>query len=151
MSYRGIAVKECKTIATRDLQGATNGFVIPVLSSLEDKGFVSDERFAQYYVTIAHPGAMKGWHTHAKKTGHFFVADGLVKLVLYDGRRFKEFLMGREGGIERNLAVRIPPGIATAFKTVGSRNAIIINYSHPPFDPRDAGEMRTTDIPYDWR
>jgi dTDP-4-dehydrorhamnose reductase len=151
MSYRGIRVKECRKHATKDVNGRENGYVVPILSRLDDPGFVQDERFSHYYLTVAEPGSIKGWHTHRRKTGHFFVVDGLAKLVLHDGRRFKEFLLGREDGQEHDRVVRVPAGITAAIKAVGRKPALIINYSSPPYDPRDRDEMATTDIPYDWQ
>src|SRR3990172_2694997 len=45
------------------------------------------EDFGQVYVTTAYPGVIKAWHYHREQTDHFSALAGMVKIVLYDGRK----------------------------------------------------------------
>ena len=44
-------------------------------------------KFGQVYMTTAYPGVVKGWHYHKIQTDSFIVVKGMMKVVLYDGRK----------------------------------------------------------------
>jgi len=41
----------------------------------------------QVHVTTTLPGRIRAWGLHQKSTDHLFVVSGLVKIVVFDGRR----------------------------------------------------------------
>jgi len=38
-------------------------------------------------MTTAYPGVVKGWHYHKKQSDNMAVVRGMMKIVLYDGRK----------------------------------------------------------------
>jgi dTDP-4-dehydrorhamnose 3,5-epimerase len=115
------------------------------------------ERFGQCYVTVVHPGIVKGWHYHKKQSDHFCCLAGKAKVVLYDGREgstsygeVNEFILS----LETPLLVKIPPYVFHGFTAMGREDAMILNlptefYRHS--EPDEFRESPFSDkIPYDW-
>jgi dTDP-4-dehydrorhamnose 3,5-epimerase len=114
-------------------------------------------KFGQVYMTTAYPGVVKGWHYHKKQTDHFSVVRGMIKLVLYDGRKdsptkgeVNEFILGEQNP----LLVKIPPFIFHGFKCVSEQEAICINVPTEVYNYDQPDEFRVdphqNDIPYSW-
>lgn len=116
------------------------------------------EKFAQAYVTAAYPQVVKAWHMHKKQTDNIACVRGMVKLVLFDGRKnsktkgeIDEFVMG-----EKNpLIVKIPPQVWHGFKNIGEEIAIVMNVPTNLYNYKDPDEHRlppdTSKISYDWK
>lgn len=114
-------------------------------------------KFGQVYMTSAYPGVTKAWHYHKKQTDHFACLSGMMKLVLYDGRKgsktfgaVNEFFMGEHNP----LLVRIPARVYHGFKGIGEKECVLINVPDVPYDYKEPDEYRlpahTGKIPYDW-
>lgn len=114
-------------------------------------------KFGQLYLTTAYPGVVKGWHYHKVQTDNFVVVKGMMKVVLYDGRRdspsyteINEFFMG-----EHNLILlQIPPYVYHGFKCISEHEALVINCPTEVYNYENPDEYRLSpsskDIPYDW-
>ncbi|AZR72013.1 dTDP-4-dehydrorhamnose 3,5-epimerase [Anoxybacter fermentans] len=120
----------------------------------DDDLFIS---FGQVYMTTAYPGVVKGWHYHKKQIDHFAVVKGMMKVVLYDGRKdsptydeINEFFMGEYNPI----MLQIPPYVFHGFKCIGTEEAILINIPTEKYNYDNPDEYRIdphqNDIPYDW-
>jgi len=77
------------------------------------------EKFGQVYMTTAYPGVVKAWHYHKKQDDNMAVVKGMMKIVLYDGRKdsstygeVNEFFLG-----EHNPRLKI----LSSLEFVGSR------------------------------
>jgi dTDP-4-dehydrorhamnose 3,5-epimerase len=112
-------------------------------------------------LTTTLPGRIRGWGLHQESTDRLFVVSGLVKIVVFDGRRnspsfgkISEFTVS-----ERNPGLLlIPPNLYHGWKNIGTTEAIIINmpdhmynYEKPdaldfPWDSDAAARI----IPYRW-
>lgn len=115
------------------------------------------QKFGQVYLTVAYPGVVKGWHYHKKQTDHFVVVNGMLKVVLYDGREgsptqgaVNEFFMG-----EKNpMLLVIPPLVLHGMKGIATQPGYLINVPTEPYNYREPDEFRVdphdNDIPYDW-
>jgi dTDP-4-dehydrorhamnose 3,5-epimerase len=117
--------------------------------------------FVQVHVTTTFPGRVRAWGLHQASTDRLFVASGLVKIVVFDGRHesstfgyLNEFTLS-----ERNPGLLIiPPNLYHGWKNIGTWEAIIINmptamyaYEAPdaldlPWDSEAAGRI----VPYQW-
>ena len=115
----------------------------------------------QVHITTTFAGRVRAWGLHPLGTDRLFVASGLVKLVVFDGRRdsptfgrLNEFVVS-----EKNPGLLIvPPNLYHGWKNIGTSEAIIINmparmyeYEHPdaldlPWDSEAASRI----IPYTW-
>jgi dTDP-4-dehydrorhamnose 3,5-epimerase len=116
----------------------------------------------QVHITTTFPGRVRAWGLHQLSSDRLFVVSGLVKLVVFDGRKdspslgqINEFTVS-----EKNPGLLIiPPNLYHGWKNIGTSEAIIINmpdqmynYEKPdaldlPWDS-DAAERL---IPYDWQ
>ena len=115
------------------------------------------ERFGQCYVTVVHPGIVKGWHYHKVQTDHFCCLSGTAKVVLYDGREssstkgeVNEFILS----LESPLLVKIPTYVFHGFTAAGDQDAMILNLPTELYHYQEPDEFRegpfSGKIPYDW-
>jgi dTDP-4-dehydrorhamnose 3,5-epimerase len=84
----------------------------------------------QVHQTTTFPGRTRAWGLHQRSTDRLFVATGLVKMVVFDGRLesptygfINEFTVS-----EKNPGLLIiPPNLYHGWKNIGTNEAIIIN------------------------
>jgi dTDP-4-dehydrorhamnose 3,5-epimerase len=116
----------------------------------------------QVHITTTLPGRIRAWGLHQRSSDRLFVVSGLVKIVVFDGRKDSPTLgQVNEFAIsEKNPGLLIiPPNLYHGWKNVGTSEAIIINmpermynYEQPdaldlPWDSEAAGRL----IPYEWQ
>jgi dTDP-4-dehydrorhamnose 3,5-epimerase len=115
----------------------------------------------QVHITTTFPGRVRAWGLHQLGTDRLFVVSGLVKIVVFDGRKvsatfgaLNEFVVS-----EKNPGLLvIPPNLYHGWKNIGNSEAIIINmpdrmynYEQPdalelPWDSETAARI----VPYRW-
>ena len=155
-----------KTVSIRKKElSLIDGVVVQPLKVIpDDRGFILHmlrkddllfEQFGEIYFSAVYPGVVKGWHLHRRMTLNYAVVSGMIKLVLYDGRResptngkIQEIYLG-----ERNYSlVKIPPLVWNGFQGLGTGLAIVANCSTHPHDPAEIERIDplNNDIPYDW-
>ncbi|MGH6893355.1 MAG: dTDP-4-dehydrorhamnose 3,5-epimerase family protein [Dongiaceae bacterium] len=120
---------------------------------------ILDAPVVQVHMTTTLPGRHRAWGLHRHSADRLFVARGLVKIAVYDGRtdsptygRVSEFTFSdRNPGL-----VVVPPNLYHGWKNIGTDEAIVINmptstytYDEPdawdlPWDSKAAEEL----IPY---
>lgn len=113
------------------------------------------ENFGEIYFSVVYPRVIKGWHLHNKMTLNYAVLQGMIKLVLYDGREkssSRGTLLELFIGEDNYCLVKIPPGIWNGYKGIGIKPSIVANCATLPHDPQ---EMQRLDpfsdkIHYDW-
>ena len=143
----GVVIKDLKVIPDE------RGWLMEILRN-DDPFF---QKFGQLYMTVAYPGAVKGWHYHKQQTDHFCCVKGMLKVVLYDDREgsptrgeVNEFFIGEK----RPQLIRIPAGVLHGMKGVGVEPALLINVPDQVYDYADPDEFRVpphdNDVPYDW-
>ncbi len=144
----GVAVKKIRVIPDE------RGRLMEILRSDDDLF----EKFGQVYMTTTYPGVIKAWHYHLKQDDNVTVVQGMLKLVLFDGREnspthgeVNEFFLG----IHQPLLVHIPRNVYHGWKCVSSEEAIAVNCVTEPYDYKNPDEHRlpfdTNEIPYDWQ
>jgi dTDP-4-dehydrorhamnose 3,5-epimerase len=118
----------------------------------DDKDF---ERFGEIYFSTVYPGVVKAWHLHKTITLNYAVIKGMIKLVVYDGRKGSP----TEGNLQELFIgdsnyqlVTIPPGVWNGFKCIGSEYSIVANCATSPHDPNEITRLDpdADTIPYDW-
>jgi dTDP-4-dehydrorhamnose 3,5-epimerase len=113
--------------------------------------------FGQVYMTTAYPGVVKGWHYHKKQFDNMAVVRGMMKIVLYDGRKdsathgqINEIFAGEYNPV----LVHIPPFVYHGFKCVSLEEAQVVNIPSETYSYQEPDEFRVhphdNDIPYDW-
>jgi len=141
----GVKIKLLKKICDE------RGMVMHMLRS-DDPDF---EKFGEIYFSCIYPNIIKGWHIHKKMTLNYAVVKGMIKLVLYDGRKdspTKGEIMEIFMGENNYVLVTIPPNVWNGFKGTGTEMSIIANCSTLPYDPKEISRCDPfkNDIPYDW-
>jgi len=144
---KGVKIKKLKAIPDE------RGRLMEILRE-DDDIFV---KFGQVYLTTAYPGVVKAWHYHKKQTDNFAVVHGMMKVVLYDGRKdaetygqINEFF----AGIYNPLVIQIPSMVTHGFKCISEHEAIVINCPTEVYNYNDPDEYRIApdsgEIPYNW-
>ena len=103
----------------------------------------------QVHITTTLAGRVRAWGLHQRSADRLFVVSGLVKLVVFDGRRdsatlglWNEFVVS-----ERNPGLLIvPPNLYHGWKNIGNGEAVIINM---PARLYDYGQPDALDLPWD--
>ena len=122
---------------------------------------ILDEPVVQVHVTTTLPGRIRAWGLHQGLSDRLFVVDGLVKIVVFDGRngsptsgRINEFTVSAKNP---GLLI-IPPNLYHGWKNLGTSEAIIINmptqvYNYEAPDALDLpwdSEAARRIVPYQW-
>jgi dTDP-4-dehydrorhamnose 3,5-epimerase len=119
------------------------------------------EPVVQVHITTTFANRIRAWGLHPRGTDRLFVVSGLVKLVIFDGRKdsptvgqLNEFVVS-----EKNPGLLIvPPNLYHGWKNIGTSEAIIINMPDRMYDyqqpdaldlPWDSEAARRI-IPYKW-
>jgi dTDP-4-dehydrorhamnose 3,5-epimerase len=125
------------------------------------EGLRSDDeiytKFGQMYLSATYPGVVKGWHFHNKQVDNFVCVAGMIKLVIYDGRKdsptrgeINEFFIGDKNP----LLVQVPAGAHHGWKCVSETVALVVNCPTEPYHYARPDEVRFAphagDVPYDW-
>ena len=152
----------------RELDEGIEGLVLKRLAPLADhRGSlvpfldVRDEFWREPvvygYEIMIRPGRMKGWGMHELQTDRYLVANGNIRVVLYDGRTDHEshgriaqfFFTEAAPGL-----LAMPPGVWHADQNWGDTDARIVNFPTSPYDPADPDKLRIDPqsdvIPFDW-
>lgn len=109
------------------------------------------------YQSRLFPGAIGAWSCHAKNVDRLFINQGLVKIVLYDGReesstrgRLNEFHVGDA----RPTLLVVPTGIWHGIQNLGASDALMLNLPSNAYNYEDPDHYRlpynTPEIPYIW-
>lgn len=107
------------------------------------------EPIVQVHLTTTLPGRHRAWGLHQKSTDRLFVASGLVKFAVFDGRLDSPtFGCVNEVTLsEKNPGLLIvPPNLYHGWKNIGTNEAIIINMPTVMYN-YDAPDA--LDLPYD--
>lgn len=143
----GVLIKKLKVIADE------RGRLMEILRADDEMFSV----FGQVYMTTAYPGVVKGWHYHKKQSDNMAVVQGMMKIVLYDGREgSKTFGEVNEffAGVHNPILVHIPALVFHGFKCISEEEAVVVNTPTDSYNYREPDEFRVhphdNDIPYNW-
>jgi dTDP-4-dehydrorhamnose 3,5-epimerase len=103
----------------------------------------------QVHITTTLPGRIRAWGLHPQGTDRLFVASGLVRIVVFDGRNnsptkgcLNVFTIS-----EKNPAlVILPPNLYHGWKNIGCSDAVIINMPDRMYDYESPDAL---DLPWD--
>jgi dTDP-4-dehydrorhamnose 3,5-epimerase len=128
------------------------GFFREIIRTSDD--FFS-EGFGQWSHSLMYTGATKAWHIHKVQVDWWYVAGGLLKVVLHDMRpdsptchKTMELLMGDN---QPACVLCVPPGVAHGCKAVNGPVHLFYVTSNV-YNPDDEGRISYDDpeIGYDW-
>jgi dTDP-4-dehydrorhamnose 3,5-epimerase len=144
----GVVVERVRVLADN------RGTLAPFLDIRDD--FWREPVVYAYLFTIR-PGVIKGWGMHEHQTDRYFVASGLVRVALFDGRE-ESPTRGNVHEVyftpQTTGAISIPAGVWHADHNWGETDALIVNFPTRPYDPDDPDKHRIDPhagvIPFDW-
>ncbi len=101
------------------------------------------------------PGGVSAWHAHASTADRLFVADGYMRIVLYDARenstsfgQCDEFLLGT---IRPGLVI-VPPRVWHGIQNLSDKSSLILNLVDRAYQYEDPDHWRLSpdspEIPY---
>ena len=115
------------------------------------------EKFGQLILSTAYTNVVKAWHLHENQTYYLTCINGMIKLVLYDGRdgsntrgEIDELFLGETNP----LLVKIPSHVWHGFKAI-DRTATVLEATTELYQYEKPDSKRlppdTDKIPYDWK
>ena len=117
-----VKTEEAKKVTTYDLSGKENGFLIELLK---------DGNKTAAYLTVAAPGAFKGYHEHTVRGSRYVCIKGTMKIILYvEGKREEHILTSSPP-----MRLYIPPHVPTGLQNISNDIACLINFPDPYYDP----------------
>ena len=143
---KGVVLKDLVTHADE------RGFFREIIRVTDD---CFTEGFGQWNHSLMYAGVVKAWHIHKVQVDWWYVASGVLKIVLHDTRpdsstyrNTMELLMG-EGQPARVL--RVPPGVAHGCKAIAGQ-VHLFYVTSKIYNPDDEGRIPYDDptIGYDW-
>jgi dTDP-4-dehydrorhamnose 3,5-epimerase len=113
----------------------------PLRKYRDDRGwlcelFRHDELPAEFhpamaYISMTEPGVARGPHEHADQADCFcFLGPSNFKMYLWDNRPKSNTYLARQVeivGIDKPMALIVPPGVVHAYKNIGSEPGLIFN------------------------
>lgn len=106
------------------------------------------------YASMTRPGVTRGPHAHHEQTDYFAFISSTFKLVLWDSRTSSPTYMNRKVlllGEENPACVMVPPGVVHAYKNVGPREGLVLNFPNRLYAGRgrkeSVDEIRYEDDP----
>jgi|TARA_B100000767_G_scaffold274778_1_gene308910 dTDP-4-dehydrorhamnose 3,5-epimerase-like enzyme len=126
-----IKIKKNPKIITKDSQGDTSGFLIPIYN-IKDNFFDKGKEPEQVYLTVISPGKIKGPHLHYIRTGCFTCIKGNARFILKTKEGYDEIYSGESYNYK---TVIVPTGVAAALQNLGTEDAFILNMPNPAWTP----------------
>lgn len=127
--------------------GDKRGFFREIIRE-SDAVFTNASNFSQWSHSKMAKNTVKAWHYHHLQTDWWYIAIGLVQVVLVDNRKDSktkgvkiEFLLSgesNEGGLQ--VVVKIPPGVLHGCKVL-SPQAHLFYITSRIYDPNDEGRI----------
>ena len=126
-----LKVKENQKFATKDKDGDSNGFLVPIYN-INDGFFERGKEPEQVYMTVIYPGHIKGPHLHYIRTGCFTCIKGNARFVIKTKSGYEVVFSGEDHGYK---SVIIPTGTAAALQNIGADDAYVMNMPSPAWTP----------------
>ena len=142
----GVITKELKTYPDE------RGFFREIIRVTDD--FFA-EGFGQWSHSLMYQGVVKAWHIHKRQIDWWYVACGVLKVVLHDTRSdsptYRETMELLMGDQQPARVLRIPPGVAHGCKCLNGQVHLFYVTSNV-YDPSDEDRIPYNDpvIGYDW-
>jgi len=129
-----------------------------LITHCDDRGYFrevlrdSDEllpHVAQTSVTLTYPGVIKAFHWHEHQDDVWYVAQGMVRVGLYDlrpesptHRQKDELFLGEQNP----CALLVPRRVAHGYQVLGTTPALVFYLTSSAYNPDNPDEQR---IPFD--
>lgn len=113
-------------MVTKDHKGQENGFLIELFK---------DGEKTVVYLSVALPGAFKGYHLHRVRAARYVCLSGKMRIITYERQEDKWVRSEHILDAENPSRLFIPKNVATGLQNIGNEESWLINYPDPPYDP----------------
>lgn len=121
-----VTSQPAKKITTFDHEGSENGFLVELF---KDGGKTA------VYLSVALPGAFKGYHLHRVRAARYVCLKGKMKVITYEREGDKWVRSEHILDASNPSRLFIPKNVATGLENIGGEEGWLINYPDPPYDP----------------
>lgn len=121
-------IEQAKKVATKDMNGNENGFLIEL---------VKQGNHTVSYLSCCFPGAFKGYHLHKVREANYICVRGELTVIMYYPTGRKEVKLTAANPMRLNIPTYVPTGL----RNDGTEEAWIINNPSPAYDPELKGEQ----------
>ena len=107
------------------------------------------KQFGQTSFTKTYPGVVKAFHWHQAQDDLWYVADGMIRVVLYDRRPDSPSYQQTQvifAGEDNPVLILIPIGIAHGYQVLGTKPVLLFYHTTASYNPAAPDEER---IPFD--
>ena len=152
----GVKIK--KMVIHRDIPDTKDdpgqGILMEVLRN--DEGLL--KKFGQTIFTVSYGrGTIKAFHWHKLQDDLWFVASGMVRVVLYDNRNssptYRETQQINAGANDYKL-ILIPQGVIHGYQVLSDVPVLLFYHVTEPYNPQSPDEQRVpfndATINFDW-
>lgn len=115
------------------------------------------ERFGQTSITKTYPGVIKAFHWHRYQDDLWYVADGMVRVVLHDLREDSPTHRQTQvifAGEDNPVLIYIPVGVAHGYQVLGNKPALLFYHVTRSYVAQNPDEERIPwddpEIGFDW-
>lgn len=131
MLQMGTKIKSNPRFETKDAQGLTNGFLVPIYN-VNDQFHSPGQEPQQVYLTVIAKGKIKGPHLHFIRTGCFTCIKGNARFVLKTANGYEVVYSGDDHDFK---SVIVPTGVPAAMQNIGEEDAYVLNMPYPAWTP----------------
>lgn len=121
--------EHCKITKTYAKDKSENGSVVELFK---------DKSKTCVYITVIKPGAFKGYHVHSRRINQFVCIRGEVFVHYKEPLSKLKTIVLDSNILERFI---IMPNIPIAIENTSKKDAWLLNYPNPAYDPMDKGEQ----------
>lgn len=129
-------------------KGKIDGVIIrEIVKYVDDRGWLAEvfreDEVAREnlpvmgYISMTQPDVARGPHEHVDQTDSFgFIGPSNFKIYLWDNRKGSPTFMTRQvvfAGEDSPKSVVIPPGVVHAYKNVGGKQGMVVNFPNRLF------------------
>lgn len=122
-------VEPVKKVQTFDHAKNENGWLLEMFKDKESR------TKTEVYMSVASPGAFKGYHLHRVRAARYVCLKGRMKIITYeqqDGKWVRTENILDASNPERLF---IPKDVATGLENIGDEEGWLVNYPDPAYDP----------------
>lgn len=124
-----VFVETVKKAQTFDHDKNENGWLLEMFKDRDRK------TKTEVYMSVAFPGAFKGYHLHRIRAARYVCLRGRMKVITYEQEDGK--WVRAENILDARSPQRlfIPKNVATGLENIGDEEGWLVNYPDPPYDP----------------
>ena len=118
-----------KKVKTFDHQGTENGWLMELFKDKET------QTKTEVYMSVAFPGAFKGYHLHRVRAARYVCLRGKMKIITYEQEDGKWVRTENILDAKDPHRLFIPKNVATGLENIGAEEGWLVNYPDPAYDP----------------